>query len=106
MAYAFTAPLMSDGKLLLEVDCEVDVLVEFSPAEVEITITNVLVEGVDLLESSSAWAVAMGREIVALASEDESLRERILIDEGISYVGLGGNDPDGRMVRHIEREAA
>lgn len=97
--YPFTAPIKANGKIIAELDCELEIDAEISEADFILTVMRVEVEGVDLLSADTSCAVAMGREIASLAERDEILLEKVMIAEGVSYVGLGGNDPDGRLVR-------
>lgn len=96
----YTAQL-SDGPALIfpDVECELDISTECSGAEFDLTVIAVLIDGADLLKSRDAAFKAIGLKIAAQAEEDDDLINAVMTAEGISYRGLGGNDPDGHFVR-------
>lgn len=96
----YTAQL-SDGPALIfpDVECELDISTECSGAEFDMTVVAVLIDGADLLKSRDAAFKAIGLKIAAQAEEDDDLINAVMTAEGISYRGLGGNDPDGHFVR-------
>lgn len=56
-------------------------------------------EWIDLMRSKLALHQQIAAYIVAEAEEDDGLAEKIMVEEGIVYRGLGGNDPDGHFRR-------
>ena len=82
-----------------DVDCELAISTEVSAADFDISVTEVIVNGVDLLRSYDPAFKRLGMMIAEQAETDEWVVQKMMAEEGVSYAGLGGNDPDGRYVR-------
>ena len=88
--------------LAYDVECEIEVSFELHDGAPEYSVDAVYVEGQNLGRGGEL-AKMMGA-IIANAAEDEiaaggDLLDQIMASEGVTYRGLGGNDPDGRYVR-------
>lgn len=78
-----------------DVDCELAISTEFSSADFDISVTAVIVNEVDLLQSHDPAFKRLGMMIAEQAETDDWVIERVMAEENISYVGKGGNDPAG-----------
>lgn len=96
----YTAQLSNGPALIFpDVECELDISTECSVADFDMTVVAVLIDGADLLKSHDAAFKAIGLKIASQAEEDDDLIAEVMAAEGVSYRGLGGNDPDGHYVR-------
>lgn len=96
----YTATLSDCGvPVFHDVDCELAISTEVSAADFDISVTEVIVNGVDLLRSYDPAFKRLGMMIAEQAEQDDDLIDTVKAVENIIYIGLGGNDPDGRFVR-------
>lgn len=109
--YVFCAQIKdSDSGLIVipDVGCELEIDCEVVGGIPEINITAVWLTGyqgvsacgrVNAVASKSTFIRQIGAAIIDQAEDDDSLRDKVLEEEGIVYVGFGGNDPDGHFRR-------
>lgn len=99
--YGYTHDIKDeDGKVIVaDLDCEIEVETTFSGGELTIEVTGVWIDGAELIRSKDPVVRGIGCNIAAAANGSDWLREKVMEDEGIHYVGRGGNDPDGRLVQ-------
>ena len=96
----YIVTLFDEGvPVIHDVDCELAISTEVSAADFDISVTEVIVNGVDLLRSHDPAWKRIGMKIAEQAETDEWVIEKMMAQEGVSYAGLGGNDPDGHYVR-------
>jgi hypothetical protein len=96
----YTATLYDNGAPVIhDLDCELVISTEFSPADFDISVTAVIVGEVDLLRSHDPAWKRIGMMIAEQAETSEWVVEKMMAEEGVVYRGLGGLDPDGRYVR-------
>lgn len=86
--------------LAYDIECEVELSVELDAGVPVVTVDGVFKEGKNLF-GGTALAQLIAAEIANAAEDDDDLIARAIADEGITYRGLGGNDPDGRFVRAV-----
>lgn len=80
------------------IECEVDVSAHLGE-DLDITVLAVWSHGVDLLHGDQSWQRPLGLAIAALAEVDDGLIAEVMAAEGISYRGIGANDPDAHFVQ-------
>lgn len=96
----YTATLSDAGvPVFPDLDCELAISTEFSAADFDISVTAVIVNDVDLLQSHDPAFKRLGMMIAEQAETDDWVVEKMMAEEGVVYRGLGGLDPDGRYVR-------
>lgn len=92
------APFMLIDCLEVEVECDV----EWEEGEPVVTVGAIYLDDRDLFDSRDHLAALMAERIRTAAENDDWLIERAIEEDGsFSFVGLGPNDPDGRMVRRV-----
>ena len=101
--YEFTHSIKNENGvgIIHDIDCnvEVDVLKLAEANDYAIEVIGVWIDGVEMMRSKSPIISGIGCDIACAAEASEWLREKIYEDEGIHYIGRGGNDPDGRLVQ-------
>lgn len=92
----YTVTLSDCGAVVFpDVVCKLTISTEISSADFDISVTAVVVNDVDLLQSHDPAFKRLGMMIAEKAETDEWVIEQMMASENIVYVGLGGNDPDG-----------
>ncbi len=86
--------------VVYDLECEVELSVELDASVPMVSVDAVYVDGKNLLHGS-ALTKSIAAEIANAAENDEVLQALAVADEGFTYRGLGGNDPDGRFVRAL-----
>lgn len=105
MTYSFCAQIYDEHLELVTVhdfECELDVEVTVSGGEVGTIINDVLYGGKSMFKGDEVTRGLAAK--VACQAEDNiakggSLWDDIQAVEGLSYRGLGGNDPDSHWMR-------
>lgn len=112
LSIGYTADIKDNGITLVH-DCDwiLDVEVTLSGGAPEIEVVGVYADndsgrGVNLMTSPSSKTTLVACDIASEAEADEWFIEKVLDDAGVTYCGLGGNDPDGHYVFRREREEA
>lgn len=85
--------------LIFDVECELDVSVELDAGVPRVEVDAIYIDGVDILRSRSTLFRIMAATIKTKAEDDDGVLTEAMENDGISYRGLGGNDPDGHFVR-------
>ena len=101
MTYEYTYHVRSDDGIIVipDIESELEIQSEFRDSDLDIEVTAVWIEMVNLLKQKSPALRALGMLNAASAEQDDWIWEQIKEREGVEYRGLGGNDPDGRLVR-------
>lgn len=120
IAYTFDFNDPATGWLFFQADVELEVSVEWDGSEPRVTIDAVYAScsepwnvrrarksedgkippareiTVDMMAAGGAWK-ALALEIMDAAEDDQWVIDQAFREEGIVYVGRGGNDPDGHF---------
>jgi hypothetical protein len=101
--FGFTHSVADENgkELIHDIDCEVEVEPLAEENDFRIEVVGVWIDGVELMRSKSPVMRGIGCDIAGAAEVSDWLRDQVYEWEGISYHGLGGNDPDGRLVRRV-----
>ena len=100
MRIPYTAHIEDQGvTLAYDVDFELELDAKLDGGALDIDVTGVFLDGTDLMASKSPLSRIIGCNIAEKAQTDDYVIDRVMEEAGIHYVGLGGNDPDGRLVR-------
>ncbi|MBN7764121.1 hypothetical protein JYP52_23615 [Nitratireductor aquibiodomus] len=86
--------------VVYDLECEIELSVELDAGVPMVSVDAVYVDGKNLFHGS-ALTKSIAVEIANAAENDEALKALAVSDEGFTYRGLGGNDPDGRYVRAL-----
>jgi hypothetical protein len=94
----YTATIQQDGIVFAEIDCDLDLSVEFDAAgEPYSYVLGVRIEGKHL-DAKMGPVFWLSQAIREVAMADERLAEQAMYLAGMRYVGRGPNDPDGHYV--------
>ena len=101
MTYEYTYHVRSDDGIIVipDIESELEIQSEFRDGDLDIEVTAVWIEAVNLLKQKSPALRALGMLIAASAEQADWIRDEVMKREGVEYKGLGGNDPDGQLVR-------
>lgn len=92
-------PLFDVTDTAADLECDVDVTVDFEPGhDPDVTITAIRVGTLNLLSSPCKMHRDFGDDIRGILEQDADWQAEQIRDAGITYVGRGANDPDGRFV--------
>ena len=112
LSICYTADIKDEG-IVLASDCDwiLDVTVTLSGGSPEIEVVGVFADNdsgrnVNPMVSPSSKTSRIACDIADEAESSEWRIERALEEAGITYRGLGGNDPAGGYVQRREREEA
>lgn len=93
-----------------DIDVELEARAELDGGDPIVIVESILLDGdvgpdgtrpvVDLLASADPVLNGFGRQLQAEAAIDDRVFAAAIQDAGISYRGLGGNDPDGRWLQN------
>jgi hypothetical protein len=98
--FDYTASLADSGMPVFpQVDCELTISTEVASGDFDMSVTAVVVNDVDLLQSHDFAFKRLGMMIAEQAEMDDDLINLVMAAENVAYEGEGGNDPDGRFVR-------
>jgi len=101
MLREFTYHVKGDDGIpvIMDIECEVEIQHDVRDGEMDIECVGVHLEQHDLLKQKSPTLRHLGLEIATAAERDDWIIDQVKEDGSYSYLGLGGNDPDGRLVR-------
>ena len=101
----WTTHIRDEEKIIVpDFDCTIEVETHVDE-ELEIKVVGVWVDracrhdAINLMISKSTHIRIIGCNIAEDAEGSEAFRDKVCEEENIIYVGGGGNDPDGKMVR-------
>jgi hypothetical protein len=96
----YTATLCDSGAPVFhDVECELTISTEVASGDFDMSVTAVVVNDVDLLQSHDFAFKRLGMMIAEQAETDDDLILKVMASENIVYVGLGNGDPAGYCVR-------
>jgi len=91
-------PYCTSIGFILDFECDLDVDLEWEHGEPVAVINDVLVGGHSLLRHDDKLMADLGYRVMDIAEGDESVLDRLLENECVSWTGRGSNDPAGRFV--------
>jgi hypothetical protein len=107
MTYSYTTDVKDENGVTIipDLDVELDLTVTLSGGELTIEVVGVYMnthdeaKDINMMISKSPTIRAIGCDIAGEAESDPYIIQTVMQEEGYAYRGLGGNDPDGHIVR-------
>lgn len=92
-------PYCTNVGFILDFECEIDVDIEWDTGLPNVVLNDVLVNGRSLLRHDDELMVALGLRIMDIAEDDDTIMDKALEIDCVSWTGNGSNDPSGRLIR-------
>lgn len=93
-------PLFELVDAVADLECDVDAVVDFEPGfDPDVTIKAIRIGSLNVLTSPCKLHRDFGDEVRGILEQDADWQAEQIREAGITYVGRGANDPDGRFAR-------